>query len=148
MWFEDSNENMKLFLTFWRKYWEMAGHPPPPDMMDPVEQFLFNDLLFFKKWKSGAIPIDFETHFNSARTERSKTLRGFASGKVVQEPKDSTYKFEFTSRVIAYWNTSHLVKIRQERNFFKFKRLLRDLIMRRKITYLHKPGSNKAVASN
>ncbi len=148
VWFETDKHMMDLFMAFWKEYWRMTGHDPPDDLMDPIQTFLMNDLLFMKKWNDGAIPIEFREHFTTLRNEASRRLRSFKSAKVVKDDNITNMnKFEFRNRVTPYWNCSHLVTLRQTTNFNAFKRKLRLLIMERRISYYHLPGSNAAIAA-
>ncbi len=149
VWFENDKHVIKLFLGFWKKFWHMTGHDPPQDLLDPIQQFLLNDLLFMKKWADGKFPMEFGEHFQVTGANATKKLRSFTSGKLElkQEAFNSKYNYEFGSRVLPYFNSSHLDLLRTEENFNKFRRIVRKLIVDRKISYENLPGSNKATAS-
>ncbi len=146
VWFERDTHVMKMFMVFWRKYWAMTGYEPPADLMDPIQMFLLNDLLFLKKWVDGKIPINLADHFTQAGARGPRIHRSFTSGKLEEVASDPGYKNEFCSRVIPYYNTSFLDNLRTEENYNKFKRNVKKLIFEKKISYEHIPGSNVAVA--
>ena len=116
----------KKYMDFFKSYWKFCGGAPD-NIMNPLQRFLYNDLVLFFKWRMNLIEaLPYEDYFNERRDtgRRSENL-----GVVVTKPYHTLVrKYCFTVRIVYAW-LGLPESLRLETELERFKRGIKAEIL-------------------